>query len=241
MAVLGGRRIANETSAARAARYGLVAAWNLEDVSDSYGANTLTNNNAATFAAGKLSNAVSLVAASTQSLSITDNAALSTGDVDFWFACWFNMTTNPTQTFAGKESSAAVGEWRLDFFNSANRVRWITWKSGAADAVVTANTFGAPSTGVWIFALGYSDAINGLAKVSLNGGAFDSVVKTGPVTDTAAPLTFGASFGTAFCNGLIDAACFGKSPPGGIAALATELRDYLYNSGNGRQYPSGWT
>ena len=51
---------------------GLIAAWNLEDATDDFSTNDLTNNNACTFVAGKISNAVNLDGVN-QYLSIADN------------------------------------------------------------------------------------------------------------------------------------------------------------------------
>ena len=49
----------------------------------------------------------------------------------------------------------------------------------------------------------------------------------------------GARQASLFHDGRLDAWVWGKSPPLGIAALATGIRDRLYNSGAGREYP--WT
>lgn len=67
---------------------GLISFWKLDDLSDSGGTNTLTNNHAATFVAGHIGNCVSLNGVN-QSLSHASNASLQTGDVDWSISGWF--------------------------------------------------------------------------------------------------------------------------------------------------------
>lgn len=222
--------------AARAARYGLIAAWNGESTADAFGANTLTNNNGATFTAGKLGNAFTLASASSQSLSVADNPALSVGDNDFWFACWAKVNDALTRTIASKETNNTDAEWRIDQFATGPVLRLITWKAGGVDVVMSSAVV---TTGVYHFVMAYADTVNNLAKLSVDGGAFAQAAMTGPTYDSTAPFRIGSSNATAFLNGQVDAAAFGKAPPLGIAALATEIRDYLWAGGNGREWP--WT
>lgn len=234
-----------ESAAARATRYGLISAWNLDGLTDSYGSNTLTNNNTATFAAGKLGNAVSVASASSQYLDVADNASLSVGDNDFWGALWVNATTlGADRGLIGKDAALANGEWRIDYVNATPRFRFFSYKAGTVDSIATANTLGAPSTGVWIFLMFVHDKVTGVNAISANGGAFDnSAALTGASYDSTASLQIGRSYSGSpiYWNGLIDAFAYGKSPAGGIAGVQTEIRDYLYNSGTGREYPGGWT
>lgn len=234
-------RASGESPAARAARYGVVGAWNLEDVTDSFGANTLTNNGVATFAAGKLSNAVNLVAASSQYLSIVDNPALSTGNVDFWFWLWVNMASKGAgfPFIGGKAgSSAGLAEYNFDFNVATDQFRFVT---GGASFVIASAAAGV-NTGTWYGLMGTHDAVNDLTSISVNGGAWVNTATAGVApADTATDFTIGAR-GTVhdrFFNGLVDAMVFGK-PPTPIAALRDEIRDYLLNGSAGRQYPLGW-
>jgi hypothetical protein len=228
--------------AARAARYGVVGAWNLEDTADSFGANTLTNNGVATFAAGKLSNAVNLVATSSQYLSIVDNPALSTGNVDFWFALWVNLTTKGSgfPFIAGKAGSSSVlAEFNFDFNVATDQFRFVT---GGASNVISSAAAGT-NTATWYFLMGYHDAANDLTGISRNGGAFVTTATAGVApSDTATDFTIGArgNVHDRFLDGMVDAAVLGKSPSGGVAAIRDEIRDFMWNGGVGRQYPTGW-
>ncbi len=71
----------------------LVSYYKLENVNDYWGTNHLTNNNAATFVAGKVNNAVNLVGASLQYLNKTDATGLPIGAGARSFAFWINLST----------------------------------------------------------------------------------------------------------------------------------------------------
>src|SRR5262245_2022186 len=70
----------------------LMAHWRLEEASgtrvDAHGGNNLGDINTVGQAAGKLGNAASFLAASEESLTIGDNAALRMGDINFTIAGW---------------------------------------------------------------------------------------------------------------------------------------------------------
>src|SRR5215217_5866024 len=77
----------------------LVGYWTLGEASgtrnDSIGSNHLTSNNGVGQTTGKQGSAASFVRASSQYLSITDNAALSTGDIDFAVGVWVRISAKP--------------------------------------------------------------------------------------------------------------------------------------------------
>jgi hypothetical protein len=117
------------------------------------------------------------------------------------------------------------------------------WIRHSTNWDVASSTFGALSSGTWYFLLGYHDAASNLVAVSVNGGAFDTTSTAGRVPlDRTNPLRISSYDGVSqMMNGREAYATFGKSPVAGIAAVATEVRDYLYNAGAGRAYPGGWT
>lgn len=221
-------------------RWGLVSHWRLENLADVHGQNVLTNNNAATFTAGKLGNALTLASASSQSASVASNATLQTGNFDFWLSLWVNVTTETTnRMLVCKDDNPTGREWQIYYDAAADRMNFLI-NPGASPLTVTANNFGPTTTGVWYFLMCYHDAVNDLIKISLNGGPFDSQATAGaaPTADTGA-LYLGRLGGAVplYLNGQIDEFSFGKLPPLGIASLANEIRDRLYNGGAGRAYP----
>ena len=82
---------------------GLVAAYTYEAAGnlgkDSAGTNNLTNNNAATQVAGKVSNGVNFSAASQQSLSIASNATVVMGATSWEMTTWIKFTSRPAAGF----------------------------------------------------------------------------------------------------------------------------------------------
>ena len=80
----------------------LLAYYKLEDVSDSKGANTLTNNNTVTFTGAKFGNGANLGASNTnKSLSRAANLGIN-GNSDATFSFWINLLAEIT-----------VGTWEL--------------------------------------------------------------------------------------------------------------------------------
>lgn len=76
----------------------LVSYWKLDESSgnatDSVGGFTLTNNNTATYAAGKINNGANFVAGSSQSLSTTNTLGISGGAISM--AGWVKVDTQPS-------------------------------------------------------------------------------------------------------------------------------------------------
>lgn len=229
------------TRAQAIARYNLVfeAKFN-GDGNDAIGSSNLTNNNSATFTTGKQGQATQLVAASSQYWSVADNAAIRVGSVDFWGTCFFQLTTKASnQGIISKYNTGAnKREYELLYGSVSDRMLLVVSSDGTSgtEIVLTANTFGAPSTGAWLFAMFYYDFANSVIGLSINGGPFDTTAFSGGIFTSNGQMTIGArSTPTNFFNGLVDIPILGKSPPLGIAALKTEIRDYCFASGNGRE------
>jgi Concanavalin A-like lectin/glucanases superfamily len=218
------------------ARWGVVSAWNLADTADAIGANTLTNNNGATFTAGKVGNAATLVRASAQYLSRASNAGLQTGAVDFWLGFWIKFASDPginMYPFSKGTSPEYAG-----YYNSGEARFHFTIANFAKD--LQAANSGAFTVGTWYFVLCWYDATNQTINVRVNnGGSIDTLSTFGTtITANASALTLGW-FGAAntYVDGQMDAVVFGKSPPGGIAGVISEISSTLYNAGAGKEPP----
>lgn len=178
-------------------------------------------------------------AASSQSLSVASNTGLQTGNVDFWFAGWQRLgglTNNaPVAGKANDLGSPGTTENLLYYSPASSRYRMLI-TDGSGYTWVNSDTFGAPTTGVWYFVVGYYNSTNGTLGVSVNGGAFDTA-STGGMVPLATSLAFRVGgTGTAYFTGNVASVAFGKSPSGGIASVATTIRDRLYASGAGIVY-----
>jgi len=222
----------------------LISYWALDEASgqrnDAHAGNNLTDNNTVASAAGKISNAGDFeLSVGVESLSRSDNADLSTGDIDFSLSVWVNAESfdgaNP-HLIAKINDDASVLEYQLFYHNATTRYRWIVFGAGpVAVGDVSANNFGAPGTGTWHHVVAWHDAANNLVGISVNDGTADTAATTGAPADTSANFTLGMispGFGASGqWDGLIDEVGFWKK------VLTSQERTDLYNSGNGLAYP----
>jgi hypothetical protein len=102
----------------------LVSYWKLDESNgvraDSHGNNNLTDNNTVGVVTGKLVNAASFNSTNSESLSRTDNASLSTGNLGFTVSAWVRHTsTASNMTILGKTGSSGL-EYRLYYSASGS-------------------------------------------------------------------------------------------------------------------------
>lgn len=219
-------------------RTSMISYWALGEASgtrsDSHGSNHLTDNNTVTQAAGKLGNAAQFTAANSESLSVADNASLSTGDIDFTVACWVYLDSKgANRTLASKLAigGAAGGEWILNYNSGADRFRFVV-SDGATLTAVAADTLGIPATATWYYLVAWHDSVANTLNIQANDGAVDSVAYSAGLTDTAAGFRLGAiDNATEFMDGRLDGVGFWKR------VLTAAERTQLYGSGSGLEYP----
>ena len=231
----------NQTGGGSPLFNGCVAAWKLSDLTDATGrGNTLTNNNLTTFNTGKIGNAGYFTRASSQYLSLADNADVSTGNVDFTIACWVYLTDKTTRQMIVTKDDDTAGsrEYILSYDQAGDRFRFQVGISGddvsTLDAV--ANTFGSPSTATWYCLIAGYDTATQKAFISVNDGALDQSGTGTPQTSGGAQFRIGAREYASFeehLNGRIDAVHIWKR------VLTTDERTEFYNSGNGVEFSAG--
>jgi hypothetical protein len=182
--------------------------------------------------------AANIAAATSERLTIADNAGLSIGgDIDAWWVALVRPATLGADRYMihkGTGISANTLEYSLDFTNSASRFR-AQWGDATNTGLITvsANNLGAPSVGQNYLLLGYHDAANNLLGIRANNGTANTAATSGRVpTDTAGGFNISSRTGSAnFWDGLIDFAAIGK-PPGAIASVIDAISSRLYNGGN---------
>lgn len=219
----------------------LISYWKLDEASgpatDSHGANTLTQFGVGSIgtAAGKINTARVWTHSQSVVLDIADNASLSTGDIDFTFAAWVQITTkNPgdNQYVASKANSDPTLEWALFWrgFGGTDRFRF---SIGANFAVnVDANNLGSPSTGVWYYVVCWHDSAADTINIQVNNGTVDSQATGGMApADTGSEFQLGSFFFGFYWDGPIDECAFWKR------VLTAQERSDLYNGGSGFAYP----
>lgn len=214
-----------------------VAQWKFNNNgNDSIGANTLTNNNSATFTTGKLggaTGATQLVRASTQYWSVADNATLSMGNLDFTVAAWCYLDSlGGFRSIAVKgRGSADNTEFSLDK-NSSDVFRFFV-SDGSTLTIATASSFGSVTTGVWYCVIGWYDSVLDTVNICVNDGVIDSAANSTGAFDSSEPFTVGANADTVSAfDGRIDNVCIAK---GSGAILTTAQRAAFYNGGAGTE------
>lgn len=212
----------------------LVAAWELDDLSDSTGrGNTLTNNNSATGNTGKLDNAVYVVAASAQYLSRASTSDVAHGDIDFTIAGWFYRDADATGTIIAKfQDSSGNREYDVEY-NTNDSLRFYVWDSAANGTTVFWPS--GLATGQWHFFIAWHDATADTINLKVNNGTTASVSTGGAIQGTgSAPMWIGGrdvSGSERYFDGRIDNIYMWKR------TLTTTEMTNLWNGGAGLAHP----
>lgn len=217
----------------------LVAYWRLEEASgtrydelNGCGGSgcDLTDNNTVTQATGIVGNAGQFTSANSEYLSHTDDADLSTGDIDFSFAVWFRLdNTGVRRTLIAKDTAS-----NREFFveiTASNSPRFAVF-NGVSTSICDKSMTDTVSANTWYFLVVYHDSVNNVCGLSLNNGTPQTGATSAGAGDTTSPFQIGFNTSaSAYMNGRIDAVGFWKK------VLTSTERGYLYNSGAGCEYP----
>lgn len=210
----------------------LISYWKMDEASgdavDSHGTNTLTDQNTVGSAAGKINNGRDFERDSVEHFTHTDNASLSTGDIDFTFAFWF------------KPETVVDFEWILakDDLSSNRDYGFYSDASGTVYFyVVTGSSVQVPSNvnisaGTWYHIVGWHDSVNNEIGIAINAGTAATQAHSLGVNDTTAGFCIGGASGTNTADGIIDEVGFWKR------VLTSQERTDLYNGGAGLAYGS---
>lgn len=215
----------------------LVACWELEEASgtrnDAHGTNHLTDNNTVTSGTGKVATAASFARANQESLTITDNAALSMGDIDFTIAAWVNRASSVDAGVVSKwDIPGSKREYVFDIESSI--ATFYVSPDGSSSTSITASTFGDLGTSAWRYVICWHDATANTINICVNDGAVDSTAHTTGVLDSTATFYLGSLndlTGNGFSlDGLLDQVCIWKR------VLTSGERTSMYNGGSGLSY-----
>lgn len=213
----------------------LVSWWALDEASgtraDSHGANDLTDNNTVGSTTGVAGNAATFDGTSNESLSRADNSDLSIGGhVNFAFSLWVKFNSlGSNRTIFNKWVGISDQEYQLLYNSSTNRIVFSVNPTGSSGATsVSANTFGAPSTGTWYHVYVEHDADNDTIGISINNGTLDTASHSTGVADRFATFRFGAQGALGnllLLDGAIDEVGYWKG-----RVLTTDERTTLYSA-----------
>jgi hypothetical protein len=224
----------------------LKAYWTLDETGglrrDLVGANHLTDKNSVTRARGRgiSAQAGQFTSTNVEYLSVFDNAALSTGDIDFSIAAWvyLDRNTGNNMTVAAKSAANPNTEWALQLrVNAGPGSRQATFFVYNADGTaiigeIFATSFGDLPANTWIFIVAWHDSVANTVNIQINNGAVDSVATTGVPGDTFAAFRIGSieRFGSNEMDGRLAKVGFWKK------VLTAAERKALYNDGRGLYY-----
>ena len=209
------------------------AAGNLLDLHTN--ALTMTDNNTVTSAVGKVyPTARQYTAATFEYHSRASEALLQTGNINWTVAAWVYANTFPALAgMFGKDGGNR--EHSLIYEAGALRFRFRVYNGAALLAgLVSADSLGVPSTGVWYLVVASHNATLSRCEISVNGGTVDTSADILAPGTSAAGLTIG-KYNTdgdpaRQWDGRIGPTAFWKT-------VLTDLqRAQLYNGGSGLKY-----
>lgn len=216
----------------------LTSYWKFDEssgnASDSVASNTLTNNNTATYVAGKISNAINFVRASSQSATVTsDLTSAGAYSVAGW-VYWTSLpATNTKNHFYGNMTTGAnhiIQRIQLEDVSGTKSLRLQRVRVGVATDSATYTW--TPSTTTWYHVAGTYDGTTMRLYVNATEVATASSTGNG---------TIDAGYGPQFGFGVFGAAEYmdGRVDETGLwsrALTGSEITE-LYNSGTGTTYP----
>jgi hypothetical protein len=220
----------------------LIEYWRLDEASGSRAAaisnaNDLTDVNTVTSTTGLVYPTVaSFDAASSEALTLADNAVISTGDIDWCWAAWVNLATTPAsvmQILAKNNAASTEKEYTLYWTNATSRFRCNVSGNGTSFSTnLDANTLGAPSTATWYLVWFYHDSINNFVGIAANAGAADTLSYSSGTRDGTGSFSVGATnVPSLYWNGQIGPMAWWKNY---IPTLTD--RTWYYNNGIGRTF-----
>lgn len=174
-------------------------------------------------------------AANSEQLTIADNAALSTGNVDHAIAFWFRLASvgaDRALVFKGSSGSASSTEFIARFQTANNRLNYQIGDGVGGVFTQTNSSTTSVAVSTWYFALCWHDSINDQVGLWLNAAASSPTATAGRFSpDTAGNFRLGV-FNTAnFLDGALADVAFFKGPPGGIVGVRDAMQSALYNGG----------
>lgn len=222
----------------------IAARWKLNESSgnraDSVGANTLTDNGTCGSISGQFSeNAVDFIASNSESLSISDNAALSiTGDLTY--ACWVkldNQTGSPKVVLSKYESGQTSYLFRKEDGDNS----WVATLVGGSTKVGIWTQ--AISNDTWYHVCWVYDASAGECDFYFNGAKVGSTVTGCPTSlnNTTSAVWIGALYsGTWYMDGNMQDAILWNTELTGSEVLDLYNAYFPVASGQYMSLNRGW-
>lgn len=221
----------------------LVSAWKFDESSgnaaDSKGSNTLTNNGSVSYSAGKIGNGAVFVSASSKYLSIAD-ASQSGLDLsgDFTFSLWAKCTTAPSSgngwALIGKHDGGSRSYMLTYENNGGTKQLILRVSSDGTSTNQTASTINYDLGTGTLHHIVVTHDTSGNVRFYIDGVQSGSTLtgsKTSIYNGTSPFCIGGSPGGSGYFDGQIDEVGIWSR------VLSNTEASYLYNDGNGTQYP----
>ena len=227
----------------------LIAYWKMDETSGPRGEQVsereLTDVNTVESTTGRVSNGGLFVRADSTSLTRTSDSALETGDIDFTVSAWVYFNGSGGDSTVINKGRVGNREYDLFYDVAPSPTLRLELYNGNNTLVgnITAASFGAIVLNTWYNVVGWHDATNNFAGISVNlsvstdatsgaVGASGGEVRIGGFINESGGAISGV-------DGIIDEVGFWKK------VLTAQERSDLYNSGTGNTYNganrrSGW-
>lgn len=216
----------------------LISYWKLDESSgdavDAHGSNTLTEHGTGGVgsAAGIINNARDFESADSDYFDHTDNADLSTGDIDFTFQAWVKLESKTSDwVVLAKWEFGTNKEYRLGYDSLNDWFDWRVRDASGNEGLCHAAT--GVSAATWYHIIVWHDSVNNEVGIAINAGTAVTSSYSFGCQDSTAAFRLGSEEGGAadFYDGLIDEVGFWKR------VLTSGERTSLYNGGAGFAYP----
>ncbi|MBJ83290.1 MAG: hypothetical protein CL462_10335 [Acidimicrobiaceae bacterium] len=172
-------------------------------------------------------------ASNLERFSLTDNASLSTGDIDFTCAIWvYADSITGTDDIIGKgQYTGSKREWRVHIASS--KFGFFVSGNGTVAIEVRADAFGVVPTAGWHFIVAWHDATADTINIQVNDGTIDSLATSGTApSDRTGDFFIGLEdpVYAQYFDGRISKAGFWKR------TLTAAEKTSLYAKGNGKTH-----
>lgn len=225
----------NQSSGASTLNVDIAAYWKLDETSgtreDSVGSTDLTDNNTVGSAAGKSGNAAVFVDANNEKLTVTDNAVVSVGNVDWSLMFWVKPTdVSGTDPLVAQYDNLTASDRAYRVTRSGSNYSFDYYDTGGT--AHTGNTIGSAAAGTWAHIAVVHDATENTIQIYLNKTAIDPISETLGIRDTSEVFQICGNPGTVECDATIDEVGIWDK-----ALTQAEVNEHYNKTDSGSSYP----
>lgn len=190
-----------------AADANLVSYYKLEDVNDSKGSKTLTNNNTVGFSAGLFNNAADFGSSNTNKYFSRTDTYVTTG-TDFTVAWWYKHNGSyTTVSFKSDAGGGGSDEYYMIMYNSGN-INFHSCNSDGSESDSASGAVGGYDNTIWhhVAFVGADSGSDWIKRVYVDGVQVATGTETGKTSGKLGNINIGRIIveGSSYATGLMD-------------------------------------